>query len=71
MIWFISIFIYEKFQLIKLFLRNLTGWRKKNYTSINFMRNNLGSMIFFPPAPTMYNNEDRNKILITKLDYKE
>ena len=43
-------------------------WLEKTlYTSINSMSSNLGT-IFLPPAPKMYNNVDKNTILITKLE---
>ena len=43
-------------------------WLEKTiYTSINSMSRNLGT-IFLPLAPKMFNNEDKNMILMTKLD---
>ena len=39
---------------------------KKFYTSINSMSRNLGT-IFLSPAPNMYNNVDKNTILMTKV----
>ena len=40
---------------------------KKFYTSINSMSSILGTT-FFPPAPKLCNNVDKNKILMTKLE---
>ena len=40
---------------------------KKFYISINSICRNLGT-IFLPPAPEMYNNVDKNMILMTKLE---
>ena len=43
-------------------------WMEKEfYTSIKSMSMNLGT-IFLPPAPNMYNNVDKNKILMIKLE---
>ena len=41
--------------------------KKKFYTSINSMSRNLRN-IFFPSAPKMCNNVEKNKILMTKLE---
>ena len=40
---------------------------KKFYTSINSMSRNLRT-IFLSPAPKMYNNVNKNMILMTKLE---
>ena len=43
-------------------------WLEKKFnTSINSMRKNLGA-IFLPPAPKIYYNVDKNKILMTKME---
>ena len=40
---------------------------KRFYTSISSMSRNLET-VFLPPSPKMYNNVDKNTILMTKLE---
>ena len=49
------------------YFEQLDWLEKKFYTSINSMSRNLGT-IFLVPAPKIFNNVDKNMILMLKLE---